>query len=117
MSIDDLPDVEKGALHLLLSGDDLSCQSLRNQLNYVAKIERTETGAGVYVVFELGDGVQPLETKDSFQISDVFAVSQKCGEIGFLLFVKEGLIDCLEAYVHADSYPSYLDCDFNLERT
>lgn len=116
MSIDALPDVEREALHLLLSGDDLSSQTLRAQLSYVAKIERTETGAGVYVVFELGDDAPPLENRANLQIADVFAVSKRCDEIGFLLFVKEGLIDCLEAYVHADSYPSYTDCDFKLEK-
>lgn len=116
MSIDTLPDVEREALHLLLSGDDVSCQTLRAQLHHVAKIERAETGAGVYVDFGFGEGVQPLEDRNSFQISGVYAVSEKCGEIGFLLFVKEGLIDFLEAYVYTDLYPSYADCDFKLEK-
>ena len=116
MSIDTLPDLERKALHLLLSGNDVSCQNLRAQLQYVARTERTETGAGVYVDFKFSDSVQPLEDRSSFQVSGVFAVSQGCGEIGFLLFVKKGLIDFLEAYVYTDSYPSYADCDFRLEK-
>jgi len=116
MSIDTLPDVEREALDLLLSGDDISCQALRAQLRHVAKLERTETGAGVYVDFEFGHGVEPLVDRNNFQISGVYAVSEKCGEIGFLLFVKGGLIDFLEAYVYTDSYPSYVDCDFQLEK-
>lgn len=113
-SFDAVPDIEQRALRLLLSGGGITCETLRAQLNHVAKIERAETGAGVYLNFGFRDDVQPLENRDSFQISGVFAVSEKCGEIGFLLFVKEGLIDFLEAYVYTDSYPSYVDCDFKL---
>lgn len=116
MSIDSLPKIEREALQLLLSGDDVFCQPLRSQLSCVAKLERTETGAGIYIDFELGADAQPLEDLRSFRISDVFAISEKCGEIGFLLFVKDGLIDFLEAYAYTDSYPSYSDCDFKLEK-
>lgn len=116
MSIDSLPDVEREALYLLLSGDDISCQALRAQLHHVEKLERAETGAGIYVDFEFGHGVEPLANRKTFQISGVYAVSEKCGEIGFLLFVKDGLIDFLEAYVYTDLYPSYADCDFRLEK-
>ena len=115
MSIDTLPGIERDALNLLLSDGDATYRALRSQLEHVAKIERTETGAGVYAVFSLDDVVKPVQGGGTFQLSGVFAVSKKCGEIGFLLYVKDGLIDCLEAYGYEDVYPLYSDCDFKLE--
>lgn len=115
MIIDTLPCVERDALVLLISGSDATCRALRSQVEYVTDIKRTETGSGVYVVFRLNHEVKPLQDGGTFQLSGVFAVSDKCGEIGFLLYIKDGLIDCLEGYVYENTYPNYLDCDFKLE--
>lgn len=115
MSIDTLPSIERDALNLLLSGGDTTYRELRSQLMHVAKVERTETGAGVYAVFSLDDEAKPVQDEGTFQLSGVFAVSEKCGEIGFLLYVKDGLIDCLEAYGYEEVYPLYSDCNFKLE--
>ncbi|MCX7514079.1 hypothetical protein [Frateuria sp. STR12] len=115
MTIDVLPSIERDALILLLSGTDATCRELHSQLAHVVKVERNETGAGVYAVFRLDGDVKSLKDGGTFQLSGVFAVSEKCGEIGFLLYVKDGLIDCLEAYVYEDTYPRYSDCDFKLE--
>lgn len=116
MSIDTLPCVERNALVLLLSGSDATSLELRAQVKHVAEIERSETGSGVYAVFSLDHEVKPLQSGGTFQLSGVFALSDKCGEIGFLLYVKGGLIDCLEGYAYEDAYPNYTDCDFKLER-
>lgn len=116
MSIDVLPPIEKEALILLLSGSDVVCCDLRSQLEHVVKIERAETGAGVYVIFTFDGNAKPLQDDKAFQLSGVFASSERCGEIGFILYIKKGLIDCLEAYSYGDTYPDYTDCDFTLKR-
>lgn len=115
MNIDALPSVERDALALLLSGNNPTCRGLHSQLAHVAQVDRTETGAGVYVVFNLDSEVKPLQDRKTLQISGVFGASNKCGEIGFLLYIERGLIDCLEVYTYDDVFPTYSDCDFLLE--
>lgn len=112
----DLPVIESEALNMLLSGGDDLHEDLRSQLPHVTSVDRTETGAGVYVTFSLGDGARPSKAIDSCILSGVFGVSKKCSEIGFLLYVNEGLIDFLEAYSSDDTYPNYDDCNFIIEK-
>lgn len=68
------------------------------------------------MTFELEPEVERIVDCSSFHIADVFATSSNCEEIGFILFVKEGLVDYMEAYVYADVYPSYDNCNFRLSR-
>jgi len=115
MQFNDLPVLEREAIGLLLQHGD-SFQVLQRQLDSVIQVRRTETGAGVYVTFEFEPEVERLAGHPSFHIADVFATSSRCEEIGFILFVNEGLVDCMEAYVYADVYPSYDNCNFRLSR-
>jgi len=115
MQIRDLPGIEREAIDLLLQGEG-AVRVLHRQLDAVTRVHRTESGAGLYVVFELAKQVERLEDGASFHIADVFATSQKCEEIGFILFVKDGLIEYLEGYSYSDVYPSYEGCDFSLSR-
>lgn len=112
MRFADLPFIEKEAIRLLLESNGDLCR----QLEWVKEVRRTESGAGVYVMFELDACVERMEGGGSFHLADVFATSPRCDEIGFILFVKEGLIDYLEGYVYSDVYPSYEGCDFSLAR-
>lgn len=114
MRVVDLPAIEREAIDMLL---DCAAQDLlRRQLGAVSQVHRTETGAGIYVIFEIDGDIERLQGRPSFHIADVFATSAKCDEIGFILFVKEGLIEYMEAYVHSDVYPAYEGCDFTLSR-
>jgi hypothetical protein len=108
----DLPPIEREAIDILLEGNAV----LQSQLRLVRSVARSATGAGVYVVFELDNFADPLEEKTSFHIADVFATSSVCEEIGFILFVKNGLIEYLEGYTHSGAYPSYENCEYSLSR-
>ena len=68
------------------------------------------------MTFEFEPQVERLVDHSSFHIADVFATSSSCEEIGFILFVKEGLVEYMEAYVYADVYPSYDNCNFKVSR-
>lgn len=114
MRLHDLPMIERQAIDMLLDGE--ASDLLRRQLSVVSQVHRTETGAGVYVVFEFDGEIEAMHGKPSFHIADVFATSPTCDEVGFILFVKEGLIEYMEAYVHADIYPAYEGCEFALCR-
>lgn len=112
MRFSDLPSIERDAIRLLLESND----GLLRQLNCVKEVSRTESGAGIYVMFELDERAERMEGGGSFHLADVFATSPHCDEIGFILFVKDGLIEYLEGYVYSDIYPSYEGCDFFLNR-
>lgn len=112
MRIADLPSIERDAIRLLLE----SSESLRRQLDCVKEVSRTESGAGIYVMFELDERAERMENGGSFHLADVYATSTHCDEIGFILFVKDGLIEYLEGYVYSGVYPSYEGCDFYLNR-
>lgn len=117
MKLSDLPSLEREAIDLLLEGEDATMQALRGQLASVVGVERTETGAGVYVIFTLVADVERAPNAMTFHIADVVGVSSTCNdEVEFILFVKEGLIEYLEAYTYSDSYPSYLESKFELTR-
>lgn len=111
-----LPVIEGEALNMLLSGSNSLHEDLRSQLSHIVGVDRTETGAGVYVTFRLDSRARPSKVIDSCVLSGVFGVSNECSEIGFLLYVNAGLIDFLEAYSSDDTYPSYDDCSFIIEK-
>jgi hypothetical protein len=114
MQLTALPKIEREAIDLLLRDETFA--ALRRQLAAVAQVKRRESGAGVFVEFEFGTDVERLADMGSLDIDGVFATGTECEEIGFILFVKDGLIDYLEAYVFGNAYPSYEACDYVLSR-
>lgn len=110
-------EIEREALSRLLEVGGVEQSALRQQLDHVVSVEREETGSGVYINFILDDSVVPLALKDDLELDGVFAKSSICNdEIGFILFVRGGLIRFLEAYTYSDVYPSYEECSFFLVR-
>lgn len=116
MKLEDLPLIEQSAINMLLEGDDARQVALRHQLAAVRAVHRTANSAGIYAVFELDENTKRLEGRPSFHVADVFARSERCEEIGFILFIKEGVIEYLEGYTYGDTYPSYKECDYALYR-
>lgn len=116
MQLIDLPEVERAALHLLLSGDDARRQALRRQLAHVVAVERTADPVGVFVDFALSDAVEPLPGGPDFELAGVQADSAGVDSIGFLLFVRGGRIALLEGYVAGDRYPHDPERTFTLRR-
>lgn len=116
MELKDLPLIEQRAIKMLLGGGGDAQAALRHQLEAVKAVQRSESSAGVYAIFELDDDVLVLDGKPSFHLADVFAKSGKCEEIGFILFINHGVIDYLEGYSYGDIYPPYDGCDYTLYR-
>jgi len=116
MNVNDLPLIEKAALNMLLEGGGNAQVTLRRQLEAVKSVRRTCGGAGVYVEFVLNDDVGVLEGEPSFHLTDVFAKNEICDEVGFILFIKNGVIDFLEGYSFGDVYPSYDGCEYLIHR-
>jgi len=89
-------------MELLLKGDSAVLAALRMQFQNSAIDSIEETGAGVFVDFEVSDSSLKLElqgVKKDFVFGDVFGVIDDVfGAVGFILFVKNGYISMLEGY-------------------
>lgn len=91
---------------MLLSGRDPVLQVLRKQLEVCKVACREFTGAGFYTTFVVPDHVPRVEGNDSFNFGDVTAqLDGAAFGAGFVLFVKDGLIDFLEGYTYDGPWP------------
>lgn len=106
MNFGDLPALEQKAVLALLQADGVPSE-LRVQVDQVVHVTRSVSTGGVYVDFHLGDEAVPLPGLHSFHIADLHATSSTSDEVGFILFVREGLMACLEVYTTADVMPPH----------
>lgn len=96
-------------MELLLAGDELIIAALR--AHYVtAKIETIElTGVGGYINYSVPEAAINLPETLDFCYGDVEGqiVSLKNG-VGFLLWIKRGVLDCLEFYTYDEPWPEMI---------
>ena len=98
-------DFEHKIISVLLEGNHPVLQILRQQLKYIKRIHRKNTGAGYYVEFDIQECPQILH-KANFEIDDVFIRLQGQDEdAGCVLFIREGLLSFLEIYLYLDDFP------------
>jgi hypothetical protein len=103
---DPLRPLEREALDLLLAGDHPALRVLRVQRRTVTVKGRVFTGSGFMADLEVTSPVSRLPGLPSMSISDVD------GEVGgvacaFVVHVRGGLLDVLEAHAWADAdWPS-----------
>ena len=100
-----LGDLEREALDLLLAGDHPVLRLLRAQRRSLTVRGRVWTGSGFLADLEVSPGVPRLSPLASFGLSDVN------GEVagvpcGFVLHVRDGLVDTLEAHTWVGEWPA-----------
>lgn len=105
--MDDLSRLEHAVLIAIAAQESGSAAILSHQISIARVTSRQNTGAGFYTTFEV-DSDQRLDAARS-PVGDVGATVEglKHG-MGFLLWIKEGLIDQLEAYSY-DEETSHID--------
>lgn len=105
----DLPftSLESQVLEWLLSGEAPVLALLRDQLATSRVQSRDFTGVGFYLNIELPTTNkrihEVLEVKQDFCFGDVGAyleADDRIQEVGFLLWIKNGYLDSLEAYTY-----------------
>ncbi|WP_036168075.1 hypothetical protein [Noviluteimonas dokdonensis] len=116
MQLTDLPQVERDALHLLLEGESPTLIALRAQLRHLASVTRSPDAVGVYIDFHLDSRAIPLPGAQDFELSDVVADSPGAEPVGFILFIRGGLVSLLEGYVAGDRYPHEEGRAFSVRR-
>jgi hypothetical protein len=110
MKSPDLTPLESEALKQLLAGEDPVLAGLRKQLAVADIRSREFTGVGFYVNFDLPKHVprlhEVLRVKPEFWLTGVKATVDSLEHgVGFLLHVKDGLLDFLEGYTYGESWP------------
>jgi hypothetical protein len=109
---------ETRILDMLLAGNHDLLTRLRDQVDRCQVTAREFTGAGFLVHFDLPRRVAQAKRRSAFTISDVGGwVSGH--EVGFILFVRDGVIDFLECHVWGDgeiSEPWQLEDIYYLRR-
>lgn len=81
----------------ILAGDHPVLAALREQLEALKVDKREYAGSGFFAYFSLPKDTKKAPLKSTLMIQDVNAdVFGFSAPVGFVLYVKEGLIDCLE---------------------
>lgn len=103
---DPFEQLEDRVLEMLLTGDHPVLRCLRKQLAQIASRKREFSGVGFFTHFKLNADVSRLIGLQSFAFGDIDGEMEglKFG-VGFLLFVRDGLIDFLECYTYDEFFP------------
>lgn len=114
-----LTHLESKVLEWLLAGEDPVLSVLREQLASASVLSRDFTGHGFYLNFAVPESVTKVHktfgVKSDFCFGDVKASidSLECGA-GFLLWIKDGVLNFLEGYTYDESWPTEVG-DFELQ--
>lgn len=99
----------KDVMNMLLDGESDLLQIIRKQYN-IANIKSVEdTGVGFYINFEVPDiGLKLQSPIDSISFGDVYGIYDGIfGAVGFVLFIRNGFLSCLEGYSNiGDLWPA-----------
>lgn len=98
--------LEREVMNMLLAGEDATLRILAEQF-HLAKVSKREfTGAGFYTTFSVPPQGPRVENNKSFRFGDVQAqIAGLQHGAGFVLFVTNGAIDCLEGYSYEEPWP------------
>jgi hypothetical protein len=109
-----LTNLERAVLDKMLSGDNSELKILRGQLAKITVSIREMTGSGFFATFEIPAGVPRLKKNGRVTISDISLNLPKLKHgAGFVLFIDDGALGCLEAFCYDESWPDSI-ADFEL---
>lgn len=98
--------LEKAVLVKLLEGDIPLLIQLRQQLAGCAVTKREFTGFGFYTTLVVSEDI-PRTTDLDIKFGDVVGdIPELRSGAGFLLYVKNGVLDMLEGYSYDERWPS-----------
>lgn len=109
-------ELTKKVMNLLLAGNTKTLRELRRQYEKSQIISIEDTGIGFYINFEVSDSNLKLHLhKDCFNFGDVYGIYNGVfGAVGFILFIRNGFISCLEGFnSNGEKWPSK-DIDIRL---
>ena len=82
---------------------------LRRQLKTVKVSSREMTGVGFYTYFAVASEVERVPSLPSFKLGDVDGTANNLQHgVGFLLYIRDGVLDMLEGYTYDEPWPPEL---------
>jgi hypothetical protein len=94
-------------LNLLLDGDEKR-KAFLPQIDYLTDSEYEYTGAGLFVTFRSSEKILIYRVESAPPVLDGVAItSSELNDLGAsaILFIKDGIIDCLEIFSYDGGYP------------
>ncbi len=109
MNIDeDLKQLEEKVMGLLFAGDYPALKVLREQWKSSVIKEVQLTGVGFFINYEIPDDCPRIS--GSLTLSDVTAdIKGVKNGVGFILFVKDGVLTMLEGATYDDPWPEKIE--------
>jgi hypothetical protein len=100
---------EESVIRKMLEGPGEFLQVLRKQYSVAIVKKREYTVHGFYTYYSIPAEIERLDVQD-FQLGNVGAkIDGLKYDAGFLLYVKEGKIDCLEGYTYDEIFPLQIE--------
>jgi hypothetical protein len=100
--------LERRVLEVLLSNGHPMLSLLRQQAENAEVISRELTGHGFFAQFRVPTELR-LAGNPSFQLTDVIGSAQNVKNgVGFVLFVKSGVLSMLEGFTYNEPWPDHL---------
>lgn len=106
LRISNFENFENKVMEMLLCGENEVLEKLRRQFK-TAKVKRREfTGVGFFTDFTVEKNLDFSINNKTFCYGDVYSNERGIvGDLGFILFIKNGYIDMLEGYTVYDVWP------------
>jgi hypothetical protein len=93
----------KEVMGKILEGDDPVLETLRRQYDCATVKDVELTGVGFYISYLIPEHAPRIQGKKSFYIGDLYGEIEGVNDgVGFVLFVKDGIIDLLEGHTYGD---------------
>jgi hypothetical protein len=101
-----LTTLEKQVLDMLLHGQDEALTILRQQAKQLEVSSREMTGVGFYTEFVVPPDLPRVPGSPTFKLGDVNGTANNVSNgLGFLLYVKDGVLSMLEGYTYDEPWP------------
>jgi hypothetical protein len=106
---EDLDELERAVLEMLLAGDHPTLATLRAQAARVRVAARKLSGVGFFTDFEVPADLRTVSHPRDFEIGDVDGDLEGLARgAAFVVFIRKGRLDFLEAHTYGEPWPEQL---------
>jgi uncharacterized Zn finger protein (UPF0148 family) len=99
---------EKEVMEKIMEKDTSINAILKEQYKKARVVSRDFTGVGFFTDFELADDAPNIEEEVAYGYGNVTAIINDFYQCGFVLFIKDGKMICLEGYTAQDEWPEII---------
>ena len=99
-----IEELERNAIRMLLAGDDPILKLLRRQYENARVDQRNFTGKGFFTHLIIPSNTPRLNISRLI-IDDVYGLINDNNHVGFIMFINDGALSCLEGYTYENEWP------------